>query len=98
VRMQEPEQWQQSGQEWQTNQEHGEYRAASTRPAAQKLDHAKGCSPISRWVAPKCIRSHLVFHTRNCAMADDRGIKPGRKILPAPNSVGRRRYGHSDEI
>ena len=27
MRMQEPEQWQQSGQEWQTNQEHGEYRA-----------------------------------------------------------------------
>jgi vacuolar-type H+-ATPase subunit I/STV1 len=27
MRMQEPEQWQQSGQEWQTNQEYGEYRA-----------------------------------------------------------------------
>ncbi len=27
MRMQEPEQWQQSGQEWQANQEYGEYRA-----------------------------------------------------------------------
>jgi vacuolar-type H+-ATPase subunit I/STV1 len=27
MRMQEPEQWQQSGQEWQANQEFGEYRA-----------------------------------------------------------------------
>jgi len=30
MRMQEPEQWQQSGQEWQTNQEYGEYRADSS--------------------------------------------------------------------
>ena len=27
MRMQEPEQWQQSGQEWQANQEYGQYRA-----------------------------------------------------------------------
>ncbi len=27
MRMQEPEQWQQPGQEWQANQEYGEYRA-----------------------------------------------------------------------
>lgn len=27
MRMQEPEQWQQSGQEWQASQEYGEYRA-----------------------------------------------------------------------
>ncbi len=30
MRMQEPEQWQQSGQEWQTNQEYGEYRPDSS--------------------------------------------------------------------
>jgi hypothetical protein len=34
----------------------------------------KGCSLTSRWVAPICIRSHLVFYTHDCAMADDRGI------------------------
>jgi hypothetical protein len=41
------------------------------------------------WVAPKCIRSHLVFDTRNCAMADDRGMPPGDiDYCPALNSSG----------
>ncbi len=40
MRMQEPEQWQQSGQEWQANQEYGQYRAdysGTYEPEQQKI-------------------------------------------------------------
>src|SRR5262249_4256719 len=69
------------------------------RPLHMDVHHAKGRSRTRGWVAPKCIRSHLVFYTRDCAMADDRPISPGANdYCRRRPSIGPRCYGHGTAI